>query len=216
MCDKNILKKDFERDPALEIKTLLIIAGVSCVGKSLLIEKMKQNMMFEHLPNLKISSTAQYIDSGFLKRSLPNLYADEVIIHFDFMHHALVHQAGFQALSTLMKYSQKITVLSLCSSSQLISQRHYLRLQETLKQATPEQKDQLFFNYHVLYFRYKQTIFENPTQVSNYYVKWADFLSSTHTPENHFLLDSEQYGLKWLGAYHNDKVKTILSREPIQ
>jgi gluconate kinase len=195
------------------IKNLLILAGVSATGKNQFIEKIQTDGHKKLVDDLQLNeyTNAQHIDSGTLNSKNLNICASELILHFDFMHHALVHKSGFKALSIIIQQSQKINLITLCSSAKILSQRHNQRIKDTLQKASPKQKDQLFFNYHMLYFRYKQAIFENPIQLNKYYLKWEQFIASHHL-KNHYLLDSGLPELDYLGAYSNEKVKTILGQ----
>lgn len=194
------------------IRHLLILAGVSCAGKSTLIRQLHQEYMVPLLKKtgLQNPQSACYLDMGSLKRSVvPPTEISECILHFDFIHHALFQPQGFQNLNKLLQNSQTQSVLTLCCEPLLLCQRLQRRIQQ-LQVKTSTQAADFQIQQRLLYCQQKYKIYCQPEEIYRYYLKWEQTLAP-YPSIQHTLLDSSRPEVYWLGQFTRSKLQRILN-----
>lgn len=171
----------------MSVKSLIIIAGVSGVGKSTLIGRMKQ----DELPDL----SAQL---GILYPSLYSCYQGEqlngqakildaqVILHYDFLYIASI-QSDIRYLSDAVHTQTGITALTLCASADELQRRIYLRFCRTLRQFSF--RPDTYKGKRLIRLYKTMNIYKDTQRTLSLYHSWSEGVLQEMSVDTHLILD---------------------------
>lgn len=187
-----------------KIEEIVVIAGPSCAGKTYLIKKMRRGECSHLCKILGIDNIHEWVDHslGSLIRAFRGgnqIDDNRVLFHYDLSRDYL-RAWGFIYFQDLFSMADKLTVLTICSSSKelrrRLNRRILLRMGGYLfrkiiyrkrKRATP-----MIFKKRIKY--------NDGVTIIDIYKKWFDFL--------------EDYGLAGNWVLNSDKLSSITTASP--
>ena len=173
---------DFHR-----IDRLVLIGGPSCVGKSFLINKIKQDDCPDLCKQIGIEDPSlwSYLGAGNLAcmpRSMNSL-----IVHYDICRFS--SKENIPPLQKLLRRSDHITALTLCIPSRILTRRVTLRLCKRFISLWLPSSPYLLQLRRLIYLYRKRKAFKLGTLAPDLYETWFDVLED-FSVESHWLLDS--------------------------
>ncbi len=171
----------------MSVKSLIIIAGVSGVGKSTLIERIKQG----ELPDLSVQL-------GILSPSLYSCWQGEqlngqaktldaqAILHYDFLYIASI-QSDINCLPDAVNTQTDITVLTLCASVDELQRRIYLRFCRALRQFSF--RPDTYRGKRLIRLYKTMNIYKNTHRTLSLYHSWSEGVLQEMRVDTHLILD---------------------------
>lgn len=189
---------------------LFIVGGPSTVGKSTLLNKIRQG----EVPNLcdqlsiELPSSYLYLDASELLKA-QHSPVNRLVLHYDFVHQ-YSPKIGFPYLSDLINRSCNVNVLTLCTSSCLLSQRITSRLMKALFSYLRRPNLHNIRKINRLWTRRK--LFRSTTKLFAIYNDWFEFIEECGVTE-HLILDPSGSIVRAARLCDGNEVKYLLKGE---
>ncbi|GAB4533637.1 MAG: hypothetical protein Tsb0014_19250 [Pleurocapsa sp.] len=170
------------------MKQLLIIAGPSGSGKTTLINQIKQSKSSIY-HQLEIDTSTIFEDIIFREIESKKLnLSDSTILHYDFFEQFIQNQ-NFHLLADLVKGFDRVVLITLLTSSNILKKRIQARLIKTiglmlLKPSKFLGKVKFYKNQYPKYQAYKDN-----QNLSNLYDTWFEFCQFLDV-DNHWLVET--------------------------
>lgn len=190
--------------------SLIIIAGVSGVGKSTLIRRLCQGELPSLCAQLGMDSPCLY--SCWAGRQLlkqPEILDAQVILHYDFLHIASL-QTDIKYLPDVVHNRTSITVLTLCASADELQHRIQLRFYRALQQFSfrPDK----FRGKRIIRLYKTRNLYKDTHRSLSLYRTWSEGLRQGVSVDNHLILDCSDTRIGLAEAYDLRTVAKILER----
>lgn len=191
----------------LRIKQLVIIAGPSAIGKSTLLEEIREgdaSHLSEQL-NIDLSSSYLYLDAMML--SEVNMSSvDRLILHYDFIHQYR-SEDGFAYLSDLVTKSHNIVTVTLYTSNTILHKRITSRLIKAflsfLHRPSPSKIRTIFKLWK------KKQLYKNTSKLLSHYNIWSEFMKECGVV-HHLMLDNCNSRVTGARPYCQDTIKVLM------
>jgi replicative DNA helicase len=186
---------------------LIIIGGVSSVGKSTLLKKILEGEHSDLSDQLGIDHNfPPYIFS--MKEKAAQTHINNVIIDFDTTSHNLSLHGCWPNLAELIQQASHVTVVTLCASSTELHSRMSLRIKKARHKFLL--KPRIMSIMRFFRQRRKLCMYKDNYKLINIYEQWSTFIEE-HAPATHWLIDSTKTISTAAVPYEQAKVKKILN-----
>ena len=185
---------------------LVIIAGPIAVGKSTLLERLRQGDV-PHLCGqlgIDLPSSYLYLDAVELLQ-VRQSSVDRLVLHYDFLSQ-YSPRGGFAHLSDLIGRACSVIVLTLCTSSEVLFQRTTSRLTKTFASflcgfGTHRAKKLLG------QWRTRET-YRSASNLFALYEEWSEFIEECSVAK-HLILDQASSSVTMTRPYERNEVKML-------
>lgn len=186
---------------------LLVVGGVSAAGKSTLLEKIYQGEV-PHLCrrlNIVIPSSYVYCSAKHLSE-VTQPTVERLALHYDFLYQ-YSPKDSFTYLPDIIRRSSSVSVLTLCTSHEVLFRRLTQRLKGALISflcgpSTWTAKRILSLWRTREFYRSYSNLFEH-------YIKWAEFIAGQPV-DKHLFFDNTNHRLTTAMPYEKNQIKIRL------
>ena len=188
------------------MKEIIIFAGTCASGKTTVIEKInKGELSFDNQIAIDKSLDWDYIQYKHYQEKIKSdcPHSDRVVLHYDIYGQRIVMQNDFELLSKLIKNFDKVSVVTLTTSTPELKKRIAMRLIKTIVRLILKPT-----NYKIEAFRCKRhyQIYKNynaPNTLKNLYGDWFEYVRTLEV-DKHWIVNSDrknEYDVKEAFAY---------------
>ena len=179
----------------LHINNLIIVAGMSCSGKSFLMNKIQEGHFPQLSKQLGINDPSSWLYIAANKRfpKFSKSINERVVVHYD-MYNNYSTSIGFKHLNELIASSDNVIILTLYVSCKMLL-RH--NLQRVIQQFLPNSHKES--HKRTLQYRWRKirlllmtrNVYKDNSVVLNLYEKWFNYIDTfnSHSIKIHFLLE---------------------------
>jgi len=179
----------------LRINNLIIIGGMSCSGKSFLMNKIQEGhfpLLSEQL-GINDPSLWHYIAACKRFPKLSKSISEKVVIHYD-MYNNYSLSNGFKHLEELIASSGNVIVLTLCVSRKMLFRHNTQRVIQQFLPNSHEKSHKRTLQYRLRKIRLllmTRHAYKDVSVILNLYEKWFNYINTfnSRSVKKHFLLD---------------------------
>ena len=178
----------------MQINKLIIVSGVSGVGKTTLINKLSQGEYPDIQNKLGIERSSSLCIKSLRNlqemNNLNDLNAEFLVVHLDIYYQFEVCKNDFLFISNLINKSSSTTVLTLYTSQKILQKRISKRILNNLFTIKSRYKD--FIRGIAIYKKIKKLIFyKNGLKLLNLYAVWFELIQHKDI-STHLVVDSSK------------------------
>jgi len=185
----------------LKINQLVIIAGTACVGKTTLIKKIRHGDCNGLCEQLGIENPFMALLRSELSQ-IRQPIVERLVLHYDFSGKDS-RNGEYRELCELISKSDNVTILTLCTSNKILSQRITLRLRQVFHRRCPHPRRDIFILWK------KRRVFRDIFKVVALYKRWFKFVNGINVTD-HLLVDTTKPSIAKAYSFEMDEVKRIL------
>jgi hypothetical protein len=196
----------------LQTKELIIIGGPSCAGKSFLIKRIRRGVcpgICEQL-GIGVPSSWRYVSASKLPH-IDQSTDERLIVHYDFFSHQS-QEDGFKYLHELISNSDRATVLTLCTSPEILAWRVRLKILTKFGRSLFHLRARKKKAHSSLRLYRKRKIYMDGYSVRTLYGKWFSFLDK-YMMEDNLVLDSSKPDMRFAHPYEPARAKALVGVE---
>lgn len=171
------------------INRLIVIAGLSCSGKSTLIAALQRG----ELPALQqVLAMGDPLDWAYVQAcdlpALKGMYARQLVLHYDIQAQRAVN--GYRFIAGLLSNTDQAAFLTLHASPEILVARNWYRLKEIAQTCVrqPQYRRQFLPRLRNVLNRY--FIYRNRQAVTHLYSRWFSFCMACGNHE-HWVRDAQ-------------------------
>jgi len=186
---------------------LVIIGGPSSVGKSTLMEKMRDGIvphLCEHL-SIELPSSYLHLNAGKL-HNVGLTSIDRLVFHYDILGQYSPRD-GFNYLPDMILRAHSVVILTLCVSQNTLINRTTSRLSKNFKSFLWRPEIRRAKNLHKRWM--KRKLYRNASKIITLYDEWSEFVESSGVTE-HFILNQDTSGCMTVKQYDRNIVHKLL------
>lgn len=179
----------------LHIKQLVIISGLSCVGKTTLLDRIQKGEMQLLCEQLDINDPLlwTYVDADNLPK-LPQNFMGNLVVHYD-IYTQYSKKNGFNYLPEIIRKSEKVVLLTLYTTPKILLKRNKLRLFEAFASLfrTPKKYKLIILRLRKLWKKHR--VYRKYARISALYDEWFDFCDA-YCAASHWIVDSTKENME--------------------
>ena len=175
------------------MKEIIIFAGTCASGKTTVIEKInKDELSFNNQIKIDKSFDWDYIQYKNYQEKIKNncSHSERVVLHYDIYGQHILMQNDFKLLSKLINNFDKVSIVTLTTSTSELKKRIGMRLIKAIIRMILNPK-----NYKIEAFRCKKHYqiyqnYNNPDVLKNLYGDWFKYVRTLEV-DNHWIVNSD-------------------------
>ncbi|MEH6552193.1 MAG: hypothetical protein V7744_19625 [Pseudomonadales bacterium] len=187
---------------------LLVIAGVSAVGKSTFLAHLHGNPDAEIFAwsGVAPKDSRTFVDAPFSHAKKPDYGV--VIVHFDFLYKQVMEP---EDPARLIEWSSEADtyVVTVCAPAQSLYQRLSDRRESILQDVSEEEARSVEFQNKMQFYSARLGLYSDQKALLHRYQLWAKYVLGLN-PRSHRLLFSDAGKLKDLGIFDSEKLAGLL------
>ena len=176
------------------MKEIIIFAGTCASGKTTVIEKInKGELSFGNQIKIDKSFNWDYIQYKHYQEKIKSNcpHSERVVLHYDIYGQRMLMQNDFKLLSELINKFDKVSIVTLTTSTSELKKRIALRLIKAIVRIILNPK-----NYQIETFRCKKHYqiyrnYNNPDTLKNLYGDWFEYVKTLKV-NSHFIVNSDR------------------------
>jgi hypothetical protein len=181
------------------MKRLIVVAGLSCSGKSTLIAALQRGELPALQRTLEIGDPLDwaYVQACDLP-TLQGMYARQMVLHYDIQAQRSIN--GYRYIAGLLRNANQAVFVTLYAQPEVLVVRNWSRLKEVVLACVrqPQYRRQFLRRLRNILNRY--LVYRNRQAVSNLYSSWFDFCLACGNHE-HWVCDAQNNTVRALSKH---------------
>lgn len=184
------------------------MGGPSAVGKTTLIEKMRQGDVPNLCEQLSIEQSAStfYLEARQLCTTRLPVIVEQLVLHYDFVRQVPT-EGIFPYLTDLINKSYSVRACTLCTASCVLHQRINSRLKKALISFLKKPKKSRVGPINYLWTT--RALYQKPLALFTKYNEWSACIEKLGVTE-HLIMDPARPVLRTAEPYEKNKAKELL------